>query len=176
MVTYALARQYPAQFRGAMILDVAFPGLEPWGEIEGRPQFWHIRFHQTNLPEKLVIGRLADYFRYFLGPAHFSEQEVAHYANAYSDPAQLRSILEIYRAFPENGKFNLAHQDRLGLPIIFGAGTQDAFAEFVPRIAEALRVHGCANLRTVMVENSAHYTFEEQPRALIELIRKYASK
>ncbi len=176
MVAYALARRYPAQLRGAMILDVAFPGLEPWSEIEGRPPFWHIRFHQTNLPEKLLAGRQADYFRYFLGPPHFSEEDVAHYARSYQDTARLRSILEIYRAFPENARFNASHREMFDLPLIFGAGTGDAFAEFVPRIAEAMRGHGCSNVRTVMIEGSAHYIAEEQPVALLALISKYASE
>src|SRR5205814_2261022 len=65
LVAYALGREFPSTLRGAMIMDVAFPGLEPWKEIEGRPQFWHIRFHQTDLLEKLVAGRQPEYFRYF---------------------------------------------------------------------------------------------------------------
>lgn len=54
MVVYAFARRYPASARGVMILDAAFPGLEPWQDILGHPAFWHVRFHQTELPEKLV--------------------------------------------------------------------------------------------------------------------------
>jgi pimeloyl-ACP methyl ester carboxylesterase len=73
MVAYAFARRYPLSARGVMILDVAFPGLDPWQDILGHPAFWHVRFHQTGLPEKLVSGRQAEYFRYFL--RQFSEAE-----------------------------------------------------------------------------------------------------
>ena len=59
MVAYAFARRYPKSVRGVMILDVAFPGLDPWKDILGHPAFWHVRFHQIDLPEKLVSGRQA---------------------------------------------------------------------------------------------------------------------
>src|SRR5215469_772413 len=66
MVAYAFARRYPGMTRGLMIFDVALPGLDPWQDILDHPAFWHIRFHQTELPEKLVAGRQSEYFRYFL--------------------------------------------------------------------------------------------------------------
>jgi pimeloyl-ACP methyl ester carboxylesterase len=34
MVAYAFLRKYPQTLRGAMILDVAIPGLEPWDKIK----------------------------------------------------------------------------------------------------------------------------------------------
>src|SRR5215472_3971130 len=66
MVAYAFARRYPRSARGVMILDAAFPGLDPWHDISGHPAFWHVRFHQTVLPEKLVSGRQVEYSRFFL--------------------------------------------------------------------------------------------------------------
>jgi len=176
MVAYALVRKYPSSLRGAMIMDVAFPGLDPWEEIEGRPPFWHIRFHQTDLPERLVAGRQAEYFGYFLRPPYFNDTDVAHYSSSYGDPDQFRAVLEIYRAFPEDGRFNASHGERINLPIVFGAGSKDAFAEFVPQIAEVLRTHGCSNLRTEMIEGSAHYIAEEAPSELVALIERYATE
>lgn len=35
MVAYAFARRHPESARGVMILDVAFPGLDPWQDILG---------------------------------------------------------------------------------------------------------------------------------------------
>jgi len=172
MVAYAFARRYPQSARGVMILDVAFPGLDPWAELVGGPPFWHVRFHQTALPEKLVSGRQIEYFRYFL--AQFSDAEIGHYAHAYRDPDHLRAAFDTYRAFPQNQKFFAAQSTRIDLPIVFGSGEHDAFAEFVPRIVASLREHGCTNIRTEMIKGAAHYVAEEKPEIVAELIERYA--
>jgi pimeloyl-ACP methyl ester carboxylesterase len=174
MVAYAYARRYPESTRGVMILDVAFPGLDPWQEILGHPAFWHVRFHQTTLPEKLVSGRQAEYFRYFL--SQFSDAELSHYAQSYRDPDHLRAAFETYRAFPVNEKFFVAQGGHLDLPIVIGSGEHDAFAEFVPRIAAAMRQHGCANLATETIRGAAHYVAEEKPDAVADLIERYAAQ
>ncbi len=174
MVTYAFARRYPRSARGVMVLDSAFPGLDPWPALLCHPAFWHVRFHQTALPEKLVSGRQADYFRYFL--RQFSDADVSHYANAYRDPDHLRAAFETYRAFPADEKFFAAERGRTDLPMVIGCGEHDAFAEFVPRIAAAMRSHGCTNVRTEMIQGAAHYVAEEQPGAVAELIERYASR
>lgn len=173
MVAYALARRYPQSLRAAMILDVAFPGLDPWQDILGHPAFWHVRFHQTDLPEKLVSGRQAEYFRYFL--MHFSDAEVDHYAHSYRDPDHLRAAFETYRAFPANEKLFAAQRDHTNLPMIIGSGEHDAFAEFVPRIAAAMRAHGCMNLKAETVKGAVHYVAEEKPEAVADLIKHYAT-
>lgn len=173
MVAYAYARRYRNSARGVMIFDVAFPGLDPWQEILGRPAFWHVRFHQTNLPEKLVSGRQAEYFRYFL--SRLSKAEVEHYAHAYRDPDHLRAAFETYRAFPANEKFFAAQRDHTDLPIVIGSGELDAFAPFLPRINAAMRAHGCMNLKTEMIQGAGHYVAEENPDAVAELIERYAA-
>jgi pimeloyl-ACP methyl ester carboxylesterase len=175
MVAYAFARRFPQDARGIMILDVALPGLDPWPEILGDPALWHVRFHQTDLPEKLVTGRQFVYFRFFLGSEHFTDADVAHYAAAYRDPDHLRSAFETYRAFPANETFNAPMRNNIELPMVFGAGEHDAFTPYLPKIAEAMRAHGCVNLQTEIVKGSAHYIFDEQPDLAAALIEKYAS-
>jgi pimeloyl-ACP methyl ester carboxylesterase len=174
MVAYAFARRYPKSVRGVMILDVAFPGLDPWQDILGHPAFWHVRFHQTDLPEKLVSGRQEEYFRYFL--SRFSDAEVAHYAHSYRDPDHLRAAFETYRAFPANEKFFAAQAGNTDLPIVIGSGEHDAFAEFLPRIADAMRAHGCTNLKMETVQGAVHYVAEEKPEAVAYLIERYATE
>jgi pimeloyl-ACP methyl ester carboxylesterase len=175
MVAYAYARRYPQTARGVMILDAAFPGLEPWEEIQAHPAFWHIRFHQTELPEKLVAGRQAVYFRYFLSAKHFTDADLAHYADAYRDPDHLRTAFEFYRAFPEDEKFNAEQRSMIDVRFVLGAGETDAFAPFLPRIVKAMHARGCANVETEIIKGSAHYVAEEQPEALAELIERYAT-
>jgi pimeloyl-ACP methyl ester carboxylesterase len=174
MVAYAYARRFPESARGVMILDVAFPGLDPWPDLLCNRFFWHIRFHQTDLPEKLVAGRQALYFRYFLDAEHFTDADVAHYAHSYRDPDHLSAAFNTYRAFPANEKFFAAQSNPLDLPIVIGSGEHDAFAPYLSRIADAMREHGCANLKTEIVKGSVHYVFDEQPEEVAQLIQKYA--
>jgi hypothetical protein len=55
------------------------------------------------LPEALVTGRQAVYFRYFFDVGTndnrvISDADLQHYTDAYGDPDRLRSAFEIYRA------------------------------------------------------------------------------
>jgi pimeloyl-ACP methyl ester carboxylesterase len=177
MVAYAFVRLYPKAARGVMILDVPLPGMDPWEESIAGPQFWDLAFHQVpDLPEKLVAGRQADYFRYMLDPKHFSDAEVAHYAGAYAGPDHLRAGFELYRAFPENGRFFGAQRTRIDVPLLWAAGENSFFGKIGPRIARELRAHGCRHVQHEIIKNSKHFVVNEQPALVAELIRRYASK
>jgi pimeloyl-ACP methyl ester carboxylesterase len=181
MVTYALARLHPRELRGAMIVDVPLPGIDPWPEVEADPLLWHFRFHQTaKVPESLVTGRQQVYFRQAFfdrlaaRPGAITDQDVAHYARAYSPAARLRAGFEFYRAFPETSRFNRSRRSRLDLPIVLAGGDQ-AVGRINPRIAEALRRLGCRNVTTELVRDSGHYVPEEQPDTLAALLERHAA-
>jgi hypothetical protein len=55
-------------------------------------------------------------------------------------------------------------------------GTHGCIAEFLPRIAAEMRVHGCTNLKTETVKGTAHYVVEEKPEMIAELIERYAAR
>jgi pimeloyl-ACP methyl ester carboxylesterase len=176
MVAYAFARLYPETSRGVMMLDAPLPGLGPWEEMKASPIAWHINFHQAPaLAERLLAGRQAIYFRYFLDPNTFSDADVGHYAESYADPDHLRALLEIYRAFPANETFNAAQRSAINVPLVLAPGENSPFERLMPSIAAALRAHGCANVKVEVVKNSVHYVVEEQPDAVVELIERYAS-
>jgi len=176
MVAYALARRYPETSRGVMMLDSPLPGLGAWDAVKSSRITWHINFQQTpELPEQLIAGREAIYFRHFLDPDTFSDADVARYARAYAAPEHLRALLEIYRAFPANEKFNAAQQSALSLPFVLAPGENSPFEKFTPSFAEALRDHGCTNVKIEVIKNSVHYVADEQPDAVAQLIERYAS-
>lgn len=175
MVAYAFVRRYPETSRGAMLIDVPLPGIGPWDAVKADPFAWHILFHQTpDLPEQLLAGRETIYFRYFLDRNTFSDAEVARYARAYAAPEHLRAMLEIYRAFPANEKFNAAQQSAIGVPLVLAPGENSPFEKLMPSIAAALQAHGCANVKVEAVKDSVHYVVDEQPEAVAELIERYA--
>lgn len=176
MVAYAFVRRYPQATRGAMVLDVAIPGIQGWDGIQGDPRFWHVAFMQVPaLPEKLVAGRQADYLGYFFHFGKFTPSEVAHYVKAYATAAQLHAAFEMYRAFPANAQFNAAQRGPNSVPVFLAAGDGSPFAKLVPKIAEGLRANGFTHVETGLIHGSVHYDVEDQPEAVAGLIEQYAS-
>ena len=175
-VAYAFARRYPQITRGAMVLDTPIPGIKGWYEIQGHPAMWHMHFMQVpGLAEKLVDGRQADYLGYFFTFGKFSPSEVTHYLQAYGNDSQLHAAFEIYRAFPENARFNRTHSGTINVPLFLGAGEGSPFAPLLPKIAEGLRENGWTHVETGLIPGSVHYLIEDQPDAVTNLIERYAS-
>lgn len=180
MVTYAFARQFPEKARGVMTIEAPLPGIEPWDEVKTNPLLWHINFNQVpELPEKLVMGKQAEYFRYFFdfGPTRnpaITDEDVAHYVASHKSPAQLSSAFNIYRALPADEKFNAARTAPIELPIVL-IGGEYSFGDLIPRNAESNRQRGCRNIKTEIVKDGKHYLPDEQPEAITELIERYAS-
>jgi pimeloyl-ACP methyl ester carboxylesterase len=176
MVAYAFVRRYPETIRGVMLLDAPVPGVGPWDAVKANPIIWHIHFQQTpDLPEQLIAGREAIYFRHFLDSGTFSDADVARYARAYAAPEHLRALLEIYRAFPANEKFNAAQRSAISVPLVLAPGENSPFEKLMPGFAEALQGHGCAHVKIEVIKNSVHYVADEQPEAVAQLIERYAS-
>jgi pimeloyl-ACP methyl ester carboxylesterase len=182
MVAYALARLYPEVVRGVMILDVPIPGLEPWEQVKIDPVLWHFGFHQTpNVPEQLIAGRQAVYFREAFfnrlarNPNAISDADLGHYVRSYASPDQLRAALEVYRAYPLNERWNAARRDPIDVPIVL-AGGEHSLAALNPTVARALRDHGCRNVSVEIVANSGHQVIDEQPAAVAELLERYAAR
>jgi pimeloyl-ACP methyl ester carboxylesterase len=173
MVAYAYARLFPTSTRGAMMLDVPLPGIEPWDEVAGC--LWHIGFHQTpGLAEKLVAGRQALYFRQDMKPNIFSDAELAHYAAAYKEPDHLRAGFELYRAFPANGKFFDEQRSELDVPLVWAAGDTSFFSKIGEPLGASLKAHGCKRVQIEQIANCGHWVAMEQPEGLVKLIEKHA--
>lgn len=179
-VAYAFVRLHPAAARGVMILEAPLAGIEPWEDVKRDPRLWHAGFHQTpDLPEKLIAGRQSVYFKHFFTNYTFNkeaitEADVAHYANSYATPSQLRAGMEFYRAFPANEKFNAEQRNEINVPFVLAGGDQ-SFASLLPKMAEDMRAHGCKNVIIETIKDSKHYVAEDQPEIVAALIERYAS-
>lgn len=176
-VTYALIRRHPEALRGAMLLDTPIPGLDGWDQVMSDPHVWHVTFMQVpELPEQLVTGRQAEFFHYFYGNfGKFTAADEARFANAYREPAQLHAVFEIYRAFPENARFNRARRERNDVPVFFGAGENSPFAKLVPQIVAALRASGLTQVDGALIPGTMHYVVQDQPERVAELIERQAA-
>ncbi|MEQ3550491.1 alpha/beta hydrolase [Pseudonocardia nematodicida] len=177
---YALTRLRPDLVSSALILEVLFPGLDvPDSPVPGVP-LWHGEFHQVpHLPETLVAGREEAYFRYFLDigtavPGVVTDDEIAHYASAYGEPARLHAAFEMYRAIPKNARFFRDGCDPVDVPLLLAGGEQ-CFGPLMPALARHLTAaHGWSSVTDVVVPGGRHYLPEELPDAVAELIERHA--
>jgi pimeloyl-ACP methyl ester carboxylesterase len=180
MVAYAYARQFATQARGVMIVDVPLPGVEPWSALENRARAWHWHFHQRpGLPEILIAGRQVAYFRDIVNRFAFhadriSDSDIADYAAAYGPPESLHASFEMYRAFPANATFNQAHRDPLELPIVL-VGADHSGGALLSPMSASLQTLGISRVVVETIPDSGHFIANEQPEALIAVIRKHAA-
>jgi pimeloyl-ACP methyl ester carboxylesterase len=177
MVAYAMTRQFPEILRGAMILDAPLPGIAGWDEVQSDPLLWHVKFMQApDLPEKLIVGRQAEFFDYFFAFSKFSKAEKAHYAQAYPRLAQLHAVFEIYRAFPANEKFNAAQRDANDVPTFIAFGEKSPFVRLMSNIAGGLRANGMSKVETGTIPGAVHYVVQDNPQGTADLIEAQASR
>ncbi|QQO16758.1 alpha/beta hydrolase [Bradyrhizobium diazoefficiens] len=174
-VTYALVRLDPSFARGAMLMDAPIPGIDGWDESLKLPGVWHVGFMQTpGLPEQLLAGREAVFIDYFMGFSRFTPAEQEASRAAYATPAQWRAALGIYRAFPENARWNAAQHGANPTPMVLGAGERSPFLHLLPKFAAGLRASGFAQVKTEAISGAAHYVIGEQPAFVTELIEREA--
>ncbi|HTF70626.1 MAG TPA: alpha/beta hydrolase, partial [Edaphobacter sp.] len=158
MVAYALVRSHVDMVRGAMLLDQVIPGIDGWEEIQGSPAMWHMHFMQIpGLAEKLLDERQENFLKYFLSFGKFSPEEIDYHLNSYAAATQMEAALKMYRAFPENARFNQEHRGSNNVPIYLGAGEKSPFAALVPKIAAGLRESGFTHVETGLIRDSVHY-------------------
>jgi predicted dithiol-disulfide oxidoreductase (DUF899 family) len=133
------------------------------------------------LPETLVHGREAAYFRYFLDigttPEYVvTDEEIEHYVTAYGDIARLHAAFEMYRAIPENAVFNDAHRAPVNVPLLLVGGEQ-VFGPGMPHLAKQLRAeYGWTDVDAAIVAGARHYLPEERPGEIAELIETHARR
>lgn len=180
-VAYAFARLFPDSTRTVMLLETLVPGIEPWLDLDLGIPLWHGAFHMVpGLPEALVTGRQAVYFRYFFDVGTkdgtvISDADLEHYAGAYGDPDRLRSGFEIYRAIPANMTCNAAQTGPTSIPLLL-AGGEHAFGPALPPLADNLRAsYGWSNVEVHIVADGKHYLAEERPDDIAELIERHAA-
>jgi pimeloyl-ACP methyl ester carboxylesterase len=179
-VAYALARLYPDALRGAMILDVPIPGLEPWDTVKVEPKLWSFGFHRVpGLAEKLLAGREAIYFGYYIrrsagDPKSTSDEDIKRYARACSEPGEMAAAMGMYRAIDEDEKFAKDRRGPLNVPLTFVAGG-NSFAPLLTAIAKGLEDAGAKSVATETIAGSGHYLLDEKPAETTALIERYAS-
>lgn len=170
-IVYAYLRAFPGELARAVIMNVAIPGVDPWGEVKKNPHIWHFAFHAVpDLPETLIAGREAAYFAYFYDaiaahPGAVDEEARARYAAAYARPEALKTGLDWYRAFPQDERDNAVYREPVDTPVLYLRGDRE-YAPIEPYL-EGLRAAGLRRVEGGLIPNSGHWSSEEQPDAVV---------
>lgn len=133
---------------------------------------WFFLFNQIrDLPEALIAGREEIWLRYFFrtwsyNPEMMSDEEVAVYVKAYSQPGALRGAFNDYRAAPEDVAQDEADADQLiDCPtlVLWGADS-----EVVPALFDVMQIWSSMahNVRGAAIPHCGHLPPEEQPNVV----------
>lgn len=132
-------------------------------------KYWFFFFNQVpDLPEALIAGKEEIWLRHFYtswsyNPEMLSDNEIAVYVRAYSQPGAMRGAFNDYRAGAEDLAQDLADADRLiDCPTLTLWG---ADFELVGGMFDVLEVWRsmARNVRGVAIPRCGHLPQEEQP-------------
>lgn len=176
MIAFAAARDHGHRIIGAVMMNTAIPGVEPWAQLLSNPQIWHFAFHRIpDLPEQLVTGRERAYFDYFYDmlsgdPKALPEEHRAAYTQAYLRPEALRAGFDWYRALEADARHNAVKQS-VTTPLLYLRG--DADGRSVEDYVRGLRAAGAAQVRGMVIPHSGEFTPVDASDALIGTLRDF---
>jgi pimeloyl-ACP methyl ester carboxylesterase len=179
MVAFSFAANHGAATRRLALLDVLHPDDSRYEmPLLPRPgtgfNMWWWAFNQvTELPEKLIVGRLGHLIEWLFDnslvhPDAITPHDRAIYARAYDGVASIRASNGWYQAFHQDIA-DMRTYGTLAMPVLGLAShvSHDRFTRVLPTLADDARV--------VKVENSSHWVVEEQPELIArELLRFFA--
>ena len=172
-VSYRYCLDHETEVDRLALLD----GTHPLEQLElqtpqGVRERWHSYFHQIpDLPEHLVRGNEEAYLRYFyrnwsVNQAMMSDEEVAVYARAYSQPGALRGGFSYYRAaaYEDPPDWRADAERVLSIPLLYLWGERrQRTATASGMDPEASWQKAATNLRTQFVPGAGHFLHEEKP-------------
>ena len=172
-VSYRYCLDHESEVDRLALLDGTHP-LEQLGPQTpaGVRERWHSYFHQIpDLAEHLVRGNEEAYLRHFyrnwsVNQAMMSDEEVAVYATAYSQPGALRGGFSYYRAAAyEDPPDWRADADRvLDIPVLYLWGERrQRTSSANNQDPEESWKRAASNLRTQFIPGGGHFLHEEKP-------------
>lgn len=174
MVGYAFAAQFPERVRRFVPIDAPLPGVGPWDEILKNPLLWHFRFGGPDM-ERLVAGRERIYLDRFWNefsatPQRFSEEAREHYARLYALPGAMHCGFMQFAAFDQDAIDNKAFlaKGKLTMPVLAVGGEKS----FGATMATIMRF-AASDVGEAIVPDSGHWIMEENPKATIDIVRKF---
>lgn len=180
MVAYAFARRYPAATRTLTLIDGLVPGTPMFTRMMSSLGPWHFGFHsQVPLATALVTGRERAYFDHFFDGAMvdataMTDTDRDFYAAAFRTPEALAAGFRTYAAATtvdaEDNARTLATDGKLTVPVL-GIGGAASTGPWL----DAILTEVADDVRTTSVEGAGHFLPEENPRAIIDALRRFIS-
>jgi pimeloyl-ACP methyl ester carboxylesterase len=185
---FRLTADHPDAVTHLVMLDVGVPGDRPAGVSGGGladprgAARWHHLFHQVpDLPEALTAGRERTYLEFFYKngidqAGAFSEEDIAEYVRAYSQPGAMRAGFNFYRNLPrdvEDNRATLAGGFKLPMPVLaLGGGGSRGRGELV---LQSLRLVA-NNVEGGAIPDCGHFIPEEKPQELADRLKAFLKK
>jgi pimeloyl-ACP methyl ester carboxylesterase len=153
----------------------------PLGERDPQPHIWHFAFHAIPaLPERLVQGRQAEYFRFFYDALSFDRAKIlpadrSAYVDAYAADAALTAGFNWYRTFPRDAEENRGASAGDGAtPLLYLRGARETgeMREYV----DGLRAAGVGAIQHGVVPEAGHFAHEEAPEATWRLLDELGTR
>ncbi|MDQ8043285.1 MAG: alpha/beta hydrolase [Solirubrobacteraceae bacterium] len=182
MVVHPYLVDHGDELARAVIMDVVIPGIGPWEAVRANPYVWHFAFHAIpELPERLVEGRVDEYFDYFWSavsavPEAITPELRSAHVGAYSSPASLKAGFDWYRAFPADAAHNAPgdHPPKVTTPLLYLRGEHEGgdMDEYVAGFHAA----GLEHVTDARIPGAGHFAPEEAPVATWHLIRDFVRR
>jgi pimeloyl-ACP methyl ester carboxylesterase len=179
-IVFAFLHEFPDEVSRAVMMNIAVPGVEPWSQVVGNPRIWHFGFHNVPaLPELLVRGHTERYFDFFFDALSARREGVsaaarAAYARAYARPDALRTGFDWYRAFEQDEKHNQQMRGHaVRTPVLYLRGQREGGV--MDDYLRGFRAAGLQDVRGALIADSGHYAPDEQPTAVADAIRRFAT-
>jgi pimeloyl-ACP methyl ester carboxylesterase len=145
------------------------------------PAVWHFGFHSVpDLPELLVHGQQGRYFDFFFDAISADPDAIdpgtrAVYTQGYSRLESLRTGFDWYRTFQKDAADNRhCTQSRDQTPVLYLRGAAEKGMD-LERYVGGLRGSGLTSVRGQLIPNSGHFAPDEQPEAVVGLLRSFMS-
>jgi pimeloyl-ACP methyl ester carboxylesterase len=172
------ARTYRDRVRKLVMFNPPYVGIGArWMEMAHIPEIWYQSFHQLPWAEDLVgSSRKATelYFRHFL--SHWSydkdlwtDEEIAEYVEAFSQPGTIRGGFNCYRAAFRGG-WTTQGDPKIYVPTLILWGDSDAVLPFA--WSDHL-VDFFPNLTFRRVEKAGHFLMREKPDLVNKAITEF---
>jgi pimeloyl-ACP methyl ester carboxylesterase len=161
------ARMYPDRIEKLMLFDPPYGGIGArWFQLPQVFHTWYQMFHQMPWAEDLVGSSkeaTAIYLRHFLSAWSankdlWSEDEIAAYVEAYSQPGALRGGFNCYRAAFRGGLGQT--QEKIGVPTTILWGDSDSILPFAwsDNLGDYF-----SNFTLKKIEGVGHFMMREAP-------------
>lgn len=173
------ARVYPERVVKLMLFDPPYPGIAGrWFEMPQVFHTWYQMFHQLPLAEALVGSSRAAteaYLRYFLMAWSvrkdvWTDDDIAAYVEAYSQPGALRGGFNCYRAALRGGAYSGGGDLRVPAPTMVLWGDGDPILPFAwtDRLGEFF-----PHMTLKKMEGLGHFMMREDPERINAEILAY---